>query len=175
MSAKLDLTSSNPDLAGFDLDNMVALGAYSDGSGGGIRELAWQLQKLRECQERINLLNAFIRKHQMLLARLSWGVEITSLPPVKREDILFVPEIQLFGWTFDKQKATPQSIAAQWPEAQWSRSLPSYSGEAERVRDYTAEIDGVTVRIKNAERLPEPVKVDRFKACGPLRKSEVQS
>ena len=36
-------------------------------------------------------------------------------------------------------------------------------------RDYTAEIDGVIVRIENAERLPAPVKVERFAACGPLK------
>lgn len=166
---ELDLTSKNPDLAGFDLESMATLGAHFDGSGGGIHDLAYQLMRLRETEGRINLLRAFVQKHSMLLARLSWKADVDALPPVKREDILFVAEIRLCGYTYDKQRAEAKDIAALWPDAEWSRSLPHYSIEEDRVRDYTAEIDGVTVRISNAERLPAPVKLDRFPPCGRVR------
>ena len=164
----LDLTNNNPDLAGFDLDSMAGLGAYRDGSGGGIRELAWRMKLLNETQGRINLLNAFIRKYQLTLARLSWELHVDTLPPVKSDDILFVPEIAVTGYTYDKRDATPHEIAALWPDALWSRSKPAYDLD-DNTRDYTAEVDGVIVRILRAERQPAPVKVDRFAQCGPLR------
>ena len=165
----LELTNKNPDLEGFDLEAMAGLGAHYDGSGGGIQQLAWEMKRLRETQERINLLNAFVRKYQMTLARLSWALDVDTLPPVKRDDILFVPEIQLCSYTHDKNPVEAKDIAALWPDAEWSRSKPQYSSDDDRQRDYTAEIDGVTVRIKNAERLPEPVKVERFSPCGPIK------
>lgn len=165
----LELTNKNPDLEPFDLEAMTDLGAHYDGSGGGIHQLAWEMKQLRETQERLNLLNAFVRKYQLTLARLSWKLDVDTLPPVKRDDILFVAEIRLASYTYDKKKATPQDIAALWPDAQWHRSRPSYSTDDDRTRDYTAEVDGVIVRIENAERLPEPVKVDRFGPCGPVR------
>lgn len=165
----LDYTKKNPDLEPFDLEAMADLGAHSDGSGGGIKQLAWEMMRLRETQERINRLNAFIRKHLLTLARLSWQVNVDCLPPVKREDILFVAEIRLASYTYDKKSVKPHEIAALWPDAEWSRSKPHYCSEEDRGRDYTAEIDGVIVRIENAERLPAPVKVERFAPCGPLK------
>jgi len=164
---KIDKTESNPDLVGFEIENMKNLGAHSDGSGGGIIDIAYNMGTLRETQDRIDRLRAFVRKHQMLLARLSWSLEVTSMPPVKREDILFVPQIELCSYTYDKKPAKALDICALWPDAAWSRSKPQYYGE-DNSRDYTAEIDGVIVRIKNAERKPEPVQVDRFAPCGPL-------
>ena len=170
-----NLTQENPDLKGFDLDAMTGLGAFPDGSGGGIRQMAWEMQKLRELQDRINLLHAFARKHQQLLARLSWSLDDTALHPTKKEgeskDIgVFVPQIELCHYTYDGRKTDANDIAALWPDAQWRRSLPRYSGE-ENVRDYTAEIDGVLVRIRDAER-KKPVKVDLFGPCGPVRISK---
>lgn len=165
---KIDKTESNPDLAGFDIENMKDLGAHSDGSGGGIRDIAFNMLQLRETQDRIDRLRAFVRKHQMLLARLSWSLDVTSIPPVKSEDIVFVPQIELCSYTYDKKPVTALDICALWPEAVWSRSKPQYYGEDES-RDYTAEIDSVIVRIKAAERKPKPVEVDRFAPCGPLR------
>lgn len=167
---KTDLTTNNPDLAGFDIENMNGMGAHSDGSGGGVQQLAWEMAKLRETHERIERLKAFIHKHQLMLAALSWSADVDTLPPVKREDILFVPEIKLASYAFNKKRVTAMDIVALWPDAEWSRSIPSYSSQEDRARDYTAEIDGVTIRITDAERKPKPVKVDRFAPCGPLKK-----
>jgi len=162
-----DTTKNNPDLAGFDIAKMEGLGAWHDGSGGGIYQLAYELRAIRETEERIALLRAFIKKHQMVLARLSWKADVDVLPPVKREGILFVPQIELTGYVYDKNSVTPRDVAALWPEASWVRSFPRYDCEKDTVRDYTAEIDGVVVRIKEAEKVV-PVKVDRFPACGPI-------
>ena len=172
-----EYTKENPDLNGFDLDAMAGLGAFHDGSGGGVRQIAWEMQKLRELQDRVNLLHAFARKYQQLLARLSWSLDDTVIHPVKKQgeekDIgVFVPEITLCHYAYDSRphkSVTAHDIAALWPDAKWRRSMPRYSCSEDRVRDYTADIDGVLVRITDAERLPEPVKVDRFGPCGPVR------
>lgn len=164
-----DITENNPDLAGFDIANMKELGAHQDASGGGIQQLAWEMRNLRETQERIDRLRAFINKHQMTLARLSWDVDVDALPPVKREDILFVPEIQLCHYAYDKKRVTAQDIIKLWPDAEWSRSKPRHLLDDDRTRDYTAEIDGVIVRITDAEKKPKPVVIDNFPPCGRLR------
>ncbi len=167
---KIDTSPNNPDLAGFDLAGMKDLGAYTDGSGGGIWQLAWETMRLRETQERINRLKAFIVKHQLVLARLDWSCDVDSIPPVKSEDRLFVCQISLSARAFDKQqKVTAANIIALWPNAQWHRSKPAYYSPEDTERDYTAEIDGVVIRIKGAERRPAPVKIDPFESCGPLR------
>lgn len=165
---KTDLTINNPDLSGFNLEDMKDLGAHFDGSGGGIQQLAWEMARLRETHERVNRLLAFIRKHQMILARLSWATDVDTLPPVKREDILFVPEIKLASYCYDKRKVTAKDIVALWPDAEWSRSKPKYSSDNDRERDYTAEIDGVVIRITGAEKRPAPITVDPFPSCGLL-------
>lgn len=173
MGKNLEYTNQNPNLKGFDLEAMAGLGAYSDGSGGGIRQLAWEMGSLSELRERIALLDAFVRKYQLILARLSWGLEATRLHPTKKQgedkDIgVFVPEIDLCSNAYDKRRdVTAKDIAALWPDAQWRRSMPRYSEET--VRDYTADIEGVLVRITNAERKPTPKKVDAFGPCGPVR------
>lgn len=161
----LDLTSNNPDLAGFDLAALQDLGAFKDGSGGGIQQLAWTRQCLRETQERLDRLQAFIRKYQLTLARLCWDAEVSALPPVKNDAVLFVPEIRLAAHSYNKQRAAATEIAALWPTAAWRRSMPRYSTDEDRRRDYTAEIDGVIVRIEGAETC-QPVKVDPFAPCG---------
>lgn len=170
-----EYTKENPDLNGFDLEAMADLSAHSDGSGGGIRQLAWEMQKLRELRERIALLDAFVRKYQLILARLSWDLSDTRIHPTKKQgeekDIgVFVPEIDLSSYAYDKRRdVTAKDIAALWPDAQWRRSMPRYSCDEDTVRDYTADIDGVLVRITNAERKPKPKKVDAFGSCGPVR------
>jgi hypothetical protein len=169
-------TEANPDLKGFDLAAMAGLGAYHDGSGGGIRNLAWELAKLRELRERIALLDAFVLKHQMLLARLSWSLDDTVIHPTKKQgeekDIgVFVPQIELCSYAFDKRKhgeVKAHDIAALWPDATWRRSMPRW-GDSETERDYTADVDGVCIRIKNAERKPKPKPVDAFGPCGRVR------
>jgi hypothetical protein len=169
-----EYTKENPDLNGFDLDAMADLGAFHDGSGGGIRQIAWEMQKLRELQDRVNLLHAFARKYQQLLARLSWSLDDTVIHPTKKQgdekDIgVFVPEIALCHYTYDKRKTEAKEIAALWPDAQWRRSMPRYSHREDSVRDYTTDIDGVLVRINDAEKLPKAKPVDRFGPCGPVR------
>lgn len=168
-------TEENPDLAGFDLAAMAGLGAFYDGSGGGVRELAWQMGKLRELRERIALLDAFVRKHQLILARLSWSLDETVSHPTKKEGAekdlaVFVPQIEIHSTAFDKRTGvTAFDIAALWPEAKWRRSMSRFSFEEDTVRDYTADVDGVCIRIKNAERKPKPKPVDAFGPCGPVR------
>lgn len=178
-----EYTKENPDLKDFDLEAMSGLGAFHDGSGGGVRQLAWEMKKLRKLRERIALLDAFVRKHQLVLARLSWSLDDTRIHPTKKQgeekDIgVFVPEIELCSYAYDSRphkSVTAHDIAALWPEAQWRRSLPAYSSREDTVRDYTADVDGVLLRIKDAERKPEPVKVDRFGPCGPVRIKKVNS
>lgn len=168
-------THQNPDLKGFDLAAMAGLGAFPDGSGGGIRGLAWEMKMLRELRERIDLLDAFVRKHQILLARLRWSLSHSALHPTKKQgemkDIsVSVPQIEMCGDAYDKRHGvTAMDIAALWPDAQWRRSMPRYSSDEDTVRDYTAEVDGVLIRITNAERKPKPKKVDSFGPCGPVR------
>ena len=165
----LDLTATNPDLKDIDLAKLEVTGAFPDGSGGGILQFAYALQRVRETEERCALLRAFILKHQDILAGLSWRADDTCLPPVKREDILFVPQIELNGYTHARKNCSPLDVAALWPEAEWSRSMPKYCSLEETCRDYTAEVDGVTLRITDAER-KKPVKVDQFPRCGRLGK-----
>lgn len=170
-----EYTKENPDIKDFDLEAMADLGAHPDGSGGGIKQLAWEMGKLRELRERIALLDAFALKYQLVLARLSWSLRDTTLHPTKKQgeekDIgVFVPEIEVYGDVYNKQRGVkPAEVAALWPTAQWRRSMPRYSGREDSVRDYTADVDGVLIRIRDAERLPEPKKVDRFGPCGPVR------
>lgn len=171
-----EYTAANPDLKGFDLEAMAELGAHRDGSGGGIRQLAWEMQKLRELRERIALLDAFVRKYQLVLARLSWDLSDTRIHPTKKQgeekDLgVFVPEIDLCSYAYDKRRddVTAKDIAALWPDAQWRRSMPRYSHEEDTVRDYTADVDGVLLRITNAERKPKPKKLDSFGPCGSVR------
>lgn len=171
-------TKENPDLQGFDLDAMAGLAAHSDGSGGGVRALAWEMQKLRELRERIALLDAFILKYQLVLARLSWTLNDTVLHPTKKhgreKDLaVLVPQIALCSYACDmKHKATAADVAACWPAATWRRSMPYY-GDRETRRDYTADVDGVLIRITDAERLAPMKEVGRFGPCGPVRLSSL--
>lgn len=167
---ELILTQENPDLAGFDLEGMAGLGAYPDGSGGGIRTLAWQMQTLRELRERITLLERFVRKYQLQLARLSWSLDADTVHPSKKEEdhAILVPQIELTAHTYDRQRVTAREVAALWPLASWRRSMPRW-GDSTTERDYTADVDGVLIRISSAERLPEQKPVDRFSPCGPVR------
>lgn len=167
------LTKANPDLEGFDLEALEGLGAHYDGSGGGIRQLAWEMERLRELRERMVLLEAFVRKYVLILARLSWGSEATTIHPTKKEGedkdlAVFVPSVELVSYTYDKRSVKPVNIAALWPDAKWRRSMPRW-GDSETERDYTADVDGVLIRIKDAERLPRVKPVDRFGPCGPVR------
>jgi len=172
----IEYTKENPDLKGFDLDAMEGLAAHQDGSGGGIRQLAWEMAKLRELRERIDLLDAFVRKYQLLLARLSWSLDDTTIHPTKKEGddkdlAVFVPQIELSPDAYDKRsyrEVKAHDVAALWPDATWRRSMPRW-GDSKTERDYTADVDGVLIRIKNAERLPEPKPVDSFGPCGPVR------
>lgn len=160
----------NPDLEGFDLEALSGLAAYSDGSGGGIDGIAWEMGRLRELRERIDLLDAFARKHQMLLARLSWNFDATAIHPEDKdlESMPFVPEIRICSAAYDNRRdVTGRDIAALWSDARWRRSRPRWGGDT--VRDYTADVDGVLVRIEGAERKPKPKKVDRFGPCGPIK------
>ncbi len=166
--SELDLTSSNPDLAGFDLEALTGLAAFPDGSGGGIWQLAWEMQLLRDYEARIALLRAFARKHQCHLARVLWDVEVRSMDPLDK-DGPFVPMIIIEGYQYDRRRVEASEICSLWPDAKWSRCMPRYHSESDRTRDYTAVVDGVTLRITKAERLPEPVKVDRFAPCGPIK------
>ena len=166
-------TEVNPDLKGFDLEAMAGLGAYPDGSGGGIWCLAWEMGKLRELRERIALLDAFVRKYQLVLARVDWSLDATALHPTKKQGELkdigvLVPQIELRSGAYDQQrKVKVQDIAGLWPEAKWRRSKPQWT-DCETTRDYTADIDGVSIRIKGAERIQPPRKVDHFPPCGPV-------
>lgn len=167
------LTDENSDLAGFDLESMAALGAYPDGSGGGVRNLAWEMGRLRELRERIALLEAFAHKYALILARLSWSLEATTLHPTKKEGedkdlAVFVPQVELSAHCCDKRYVKAADVAAMWPEAVWRRSMPRW-GNSETERDYTADVDGVLIRIKGAEHLPAAKPVDRFGPCGPVR------
>ncbi len=176
----IEYTSQNPDLEGFDLDAMADLGAHPDGSGGGIRQLAWEMKRLREHQERIDLLDAFVRRYQLTLARLSWDLDETVIHPTKKQgeekDIgVFVPQINLCRYAYDKRREVmAHDVAALWPNAEWRRTMPRF-GDSKTQRDYTADVDGVLLRIKDAERLPEPKPVDQFGPCGPVRIRKVNS
>lgn len=165
-------TEANPDLAGFDLAAMAGLGAYYDGSGGGVKQLAWEMEKLREAQERVDRLRAFVHKYPLILARLSWSVDVETLAPEKlpgKDYHGLVCEVTISSRTYDKRRVEAREIAALWPGAPWRRSLPCYSHKEDEVRDYTAVVDGVLVRITEAERMPPPEKVSRFGPCGPVR------
>lgn len=164
-----EYTDANPDLKGFDLAALAGLGAYYDGSGGGIRTLAWELKRLRETQERIDRLRAFVHQYQVTLARLSWSLNVSTLHPKDTPDRPFVCEIEIAGHIYNKQAVQASEIAALWPEAAWVRSMPKYGINEGTQRDYTAEVDGVILRITRAEQLPPPVKVNRFGPCGPVR------
>lgn len=166
------LTEKNPDLKGFDLASMAGLGAYQDGSGGGVKCLAWEMQRLRETQERIDRLRAFVAKYPLILARLNWRLDVDALAAEKQpgKDYRdFVCEVQISCRCYDKRRVESKEIAALWPEASWRRSMPRFSHESDEVRDYTAEIDGVIVRIERAEVLPPPSRASRFGPCGPVR------
>lgn len=173
MNDQLDcnLTVENPDLRGFDLEAMAGLCAYGDGSGGGINQLAWEKRKMRQVRDRLSLLDCFIMKHQLLLARLNWSVSETAIHPTEKmgEDSdlsVLVPQIDLCSYAYNKNsRATAHEIAALWPEAKWRRSMPQW-GDSETERDYTADIDGVLIRIRGAEKLPKSKPVDRFGGCG---------
>lgn len=169
----LKLTAANPDLVGFDLEALAGLGAHYDGSGGGIRQLAWEMERLRELRERMVLLEAFVRKYVLILARLSWGCDATTIHPTKKEgedkDLgVFVPSVELVSYTYDKRSVKPVEIAALWPEVEWRRSMPRW-GDSETERDYTADVDGVLIRIRQAETMPRVKPVDRFGPCGRVR------
>ncbi len=164
-----ELTNENPDLANFDLDALAGLSSYPDGSGGGIRTLAWEMKNIREVRARIATLEAFVRKHCLMLGKLNWDLEWDRVPPKERDGVLFVPEITLVGNVFNKSYCQPCDIASLWPDAAWSRALPYCNIDADRVRDYVAEVDGVILRIKRAEVLPPPKKTDRFGPCSRVR------
>lgn len=172
METNPEHTEANPDLKGFDLAAMAGLGAWHDGSGGGVRQLAWEMARLREAQERVDHLRAFVHKYPLILARLSWGLDTDTLAPEKQPGKDYrelVAEVTICGQTYDKRRVEAREIAELWPAAPWQRSLPRYGSEEDTVRDYTAEIDGVIVRITKAESLPPPTKVSRFGPCGPVR------
>lgn len=172
-----DPTEENPLLHGFDLPAITGLAAFPDGSGGGIYQIAWEMRKLRELQDRINLLHLFARKYQQHLARLRWSLDDTVRHPTKKQgeenDIaVFVPEITMNPDAYDSRPhktVTAHHVAALWPDAEWRRSKPHYSHRHDTVRDYTADVDGVLLRITDAECLPEPKPVQRFGPCGPVR------
>lgn len=163
-----------PDLRGFDVAALDQLAAYPDGSGGGVRGIKWEMSKIREERERLDLLEAFIRKYQLTLGALSWSASATRTHPTKKcgqsNDLaVFVPEIELRAHAYNQQRCvTAMDVAKLWPEAQWRRTMPRFEMDAETRRDWTADVDGVLLRIVEAECKPKPKKVDAFPPCGPV-------
>lgn len=165
-----ELTAENPDLSGIDVAALENTGAYYDGSGGGVRQFAWELKNLREEEERINVLRCFIRKHQQILTRLCWSTDSGRWRGKDSDECkTLLPEIEINGRTFDKRPVDAKEIARQWPKAAWCRAIPYLGISENEERHYLALVDGVMIRITKAEVLPRVKEVSRFGPCGRVK------
>jgi hypothetical protein len=119
---------------------------YRDGSGSALEELRSNLQTINERLEVLKLLKLFIEKHRPKLAGLYWRVAYLD------------PEIELHWSNYRGKQTTPYDIKDLWPHAQWQRAKHRYdSDHYKHIRDWMATVDGVRLRICDAETLkPRP-------------------
>jgi hypothetical protein len=118
--------------------------AYNDGSGKTSFELACAIRTLAEREDKLAATLAWIRKNVEILAGLTWRVGYLD------------PEIELGPRQYRGKRVTPAEVAKLWPDARWVRARKDY--ESEGVLHWDAVMDGITVRIPNAESI-QPVKV----------------
>lgn len=118
---------------------------YPDGSGLSCDELQRNLDTIAEREAVLRRLRVFIANHQETLAGMSWRVAYLD------------PEIELWPTAYRGKYTTARQFAQLcWPGVTWHRHVDKYDKER---RDWLATVDGVTLRIKSAERikpLPQP-------------------
>jgi hypothetical protein len=118
---------------------------YMDGSGKAEDQLADNLKTISDREAVLSLLRQFISKHSGTLAGMYWTVGYLD------------PEITISPFHYRGRQTKPRDIALLWPHANWTRQKEKYGREDEI--QWWAEVDGITLKIENAERLqplPKP-------------------
>lgn len=118
---------------------------YADGSGKSSFYLGIALERLNEREEIVRTVRAFIAKHADTLAGLNWSVDN------------FDAEIKLNRHHYRGSPTTAKAVAKLWPGVEWKRVDPEYGIDKDTKRDWMAKLDGVDLRISDAE-VYQPVK-----------------
>lgn len=110
---------------------------YNDGSGkaGSYYDSAIKTIEKWEAVHRVQ--RAFIAKHIETLAGLYWRVAYLEAA------------IEISYGLYRGKRTTPTDIALLWPEARWKRAKEKYTSEIRY--NWEAVVDGITLRIENAE------------------------
>jgi hypothetical protein len=118
---------------------MNEIAVYPDGSGKASEKLAWALKNLKEREGVINALRAFIDKNHLTLQGLDWDIA------------MFDQEIEL-NWHYCCGKPTTATdVARLFRGLKWKRVKTRYGSKNDLTRDWMSQLDGVNIRIKNAE------------------------
>lgn len=114
------------------------IATYSDGSGlaGDFYDNA--LEKIAKRRAVLDLNSKFVEDHKETLAGLNWSVGYLD------------PEIEVRPGNYRGAHAGPAEIAKLWGCITWKRKLQKYGDGL--TYDWRAELDGVTIVIKAAER-----------------------
>ncbi len=120
---------------------LEGVAVFSDGSGTALENIEWAEKHLTRSEEVIATLKRFIEKHLETLKGVSWSVGYGDA------------EILLRHGSYLGKPASPKDIARLFPNACWKREQKSY--DRENIH-YVAEVDGVTLRIECAEKVPNP-------------------
>lgn len=138
----LTLTSEEP-AAALDLTQIKVYPGESVATAQ--YELDKNLKIILEREETLKLKRLFIQKHNETLAGLDWQVGYLDT------------EIEICKRYYRGATVGPTGVAKLWPQAKWTRVKPKYSSQP--AMDWIAVVDGVTLRIKDAETwepLPTP-------------------
>ncbi len=123
------------------IDTKKEHAVYSDGSGKASDILREALQSIDEYEKNLSIKRLFIEKHKDTLAGLRWWC-----PHANRE-------VEIWTGYYRAKPASAKDIARLWPDAQWTKRQDAFSKEQ---IDWVAEIDGITLVIEKAEKLPPP-------------------
>lgn len=115
---------------------------FSDGSGSANATLIRNLQTIAEYEKVCKTNRKFIGKHKDKLAGSVWSVGYLE------------PEIEFSATSYrGSYQDAAMRIAKLFPDAGWERQVDEYSKHS---INWVGCLDGVTLIIKNAERLPKP-------------------
>lgn len=122
-----------------EVSGLAGIAQFSDGSGKASDEMAYQMMRMDERQHIVEAQRVFVLRHSAVLAGINWEASAYGL------------EIILCCNTYRGKRSSAVEIARLWPDLDWKRVEPWLSMDKARVRDWAAEYEGVTLRIREAE------------------------
>lgn len=114
---------------------------YNGSSGTAGDEYDRAIAQLKEWEGVMKKVRGFMKKHAETLAGLRWA------PAYLEAAVEIQPRY------YRCQRVTAEAVARLWPSAKWQRVKAKFY---ETRINWVAEVDGITLRIEDAERIEVP-------------------